>query len=617
MAEYPRHLNLSEEREEALKKYLDSELLNHYMERGAFVDELVAYQEDYWAKPSEQEASFPFKGAANIVIPLSAIAVEAVHSRVMTTLFALKQFTTVQAVNPDWTDAAPKVEKALDHHLLKHAQIRKKIEPSILEIEKLGTGVGKSGYEKIVRHAVREMEDGREDVFSVVTREGVTIDSVPLSRFLMPFYATDPQESPWVGEEHESSEYQIRQFVNSGFFLEDAYEKIESYLHRTQLEQKGLEYSANQENLENMSPIWPPTIIWEEIWLGFDVDNSGVDSEIVVYYHRDSREILGIRYNWHDDLHRPYRIGTYMPVEHRWRGIGICKQNQAFQDEITTQHRQRLDNATLANVRMIKIQRQAGYGPNEPIYPGKIWFLDEMTDVDTFQLGEVYQSSFVNEQATLIYSQQRTGVNEVTLGMPQAGTPGTATSDLARIQEGNKKFDYYYANIKDYVSQLTMDAACNLQQFGPPNLAYYESAAGGQRVQQFFSLPQDLIRDSIILEIGLAGQNENNLLDRQNWQQIFAMIQQYYNAMIQIAQLTGDQQMLLEVASKARAAGTEAMRQLLESFDVRNIDRLTLEEITNGPQGIGGIGGGTGGIAGILPPQGLQDGTPISPPFGI
>src|SRR5690606_3910958 len=125
-------------------------------------------------------------------------------------------------------------------------------------------------------------------------------------------------------------------------------------------------------------------------------------------------------------------------VEGIWPGIGVAKQVEQFQAEATTIHRQRLDNATLANMAQIVIKKGSGYGPGEPIFPGKMWFVQEVqNDIKEFKLSEVYPSSYANEQAIIGYFEKRTGVNEVILGLPQEGTPGTATSDLARLAEGN------------------------------------------------------------------------------------------------------------------------------------------------------------------------------------
>lgn len=580
---YPREIFLDQDTEERLRSYLDDELYLHYGERGQWMDDLLRHQKDYWAKPSTEQATFPFKGAATIIVPLTAIAVEAVHARVMTTLFALPQSVSATPIDPNWSDAARPVERAVDKEL-KLMNFREVLDSSLLECEKFGNGIGKIGYEREVRIAMRTMPDGTEQEIEVVTKQGSNVCATSVGRFLLPFYSQDPQSSPWVGEEHSRSPFEVLQLERSGLFRSGTFEKLKEWI---QLHSDANEFEQSQQDLEKTNPAFPNRIDWSEIWLTFNVDGNpeGKLHEIVVHYHRESGIFLSIRYNWHDDLRRPYRIAKYFPVEHRWRAIGICKKNEQFQKEVTTQHRQRLDNATLANMRMFKIHKNSGYGPKEPLFPGKMWFLDDMDHIDTIQLGEIYPSAYNNEQATLTYSQQRTGVNETTLGMPQVGTPGTATSDLARIQEGNKKFDYIYQNISSFVNQLITDTACSMQQFGPRNIEYYDRAEGGDLVRQFFTLPQSSIRDGLVIELGRAGQQKNEVLERQNWVQIATLLQQYFTGTLQLVQLTGNQQLMAAIANQGILSATEALEQILESYNIRNVDKITLRRLLgNGNQ---------------------------------
>ena len=76
-------------------------------------------------------------------------------------------------------------------------------------------------------------------------------------------------------------------------------------------------------------------------------------------------------------------------------------------------------------MRMLAVKKQSGIAPDEPIFPGKIWFLDDPSrDVQVLQMSEIYQSAFANEASIQLYSDKRTGVNETILGLPQQGTPG-------------------------------------------------------------------------------------------------------------------------------------------------------------------------------------------------
>jgi hypothetical protein len=70
MTVYPKEIELSSEKKDQLKYYLREELVRHYFERQVMIDELKAWQTEYWAKPVTEKRTFPFSGAANLIVPL-------------------------------------------------------------------------------------------------------------------------------------------------------------------------------------------------------------------------------------------------------------------------------------------------------------------------------------------------------------------------------------------------------------------------------------------------------------------------------------------------------------------------------------------------------------------
>lgn len=580
---YPREIYLGEEKESELIQYLNSELVQYYTDTNEHINDLLQWQSDYWAKPTQKVARFPFKNASTIVIPISAIAVEAIHAQTETQLFGQAQLVVSQSISDEWEEVQKPVEDFMDYQLLEVMKIRKELSSCFLEAEKFGSMIGKPGYVRMIRHGVREI-DGEDQEFAVVYKDGPEFESVPDSKFLLPYWAQDAQSSDWVGQEHSKTPYFVYESEKSGLFRPGTYEKLSSYLEGYFMSEPlsgedGKKFERSQMSLENTRFTLGRRFDWIEFWLPWEVDSSGFKKEIVVHYHRLSSTIMSIRYNYLSDIRRPYRIGNYFPVEHRWRGIGICKMNEQFQRSITVRHRQNIDNATLANIRMFKIHKLAGYGNGEPIFPGKMWFLDNMDQIDTIQLGEVYPSGYNTEQSDVIYSQQRSGVNEVTLGMPQVGTPGTATSDLARLQEGKRKFDLWYMNARLFCDEVIMDLLDLFQQFGPRNAEYYTTAANGELVRAFLQLPSSYVREGLIIKLKTSSQVHNKVLDRQNWQQIAGFLNQYYQGLIQLALPMGNPQILQIIFTKGLSAITEAMRQILETYDVRNIDRIIVKEL--------------------------------------
>lgn len=622
---YPRLLKLSPKIEQNLINYISTSLQVHKSEKGAFIDDLIALQTDYWAKSPTGERTFPFKGAANIIIPLGAIAFESIHAKNFNKLKGLHQTVSAKPINKDFADIAPSIERYLQLELVHGIKFFNKLEPAIIEIEKFGTGVAKASYCNLVKYGISTIA-GKEELIPVTIKRGAQVDTVPLSRFLMPFTSKDPQMSPWVGEELSMTENEIKMHEESGLFIKGTYDKIKAHFSTNNPESgSGDKFLEAQEKKSNMQPETFDRITIDELWLGYAIHDDGTDPvtgatsesqliEIVCHYHPLSQTLMSVRYNWKKDLRRPYCIGVYMPIEHRWHGIGVLKQGEQFQKEITTQHRQRLDNATLANMRMLKVSRMSGYGPNEPVFPGKTWYLYDMEHVDTLQMGEIYPSAYNNENQSLIYWQQRTTINELSLGMPDAGTPGTASDVLTRMKEGNLRSDYIFGNITDFANEVLTDFLVETQTWGPRRVEYYDEVDGAA-IQKFFDLPEDSIRNGIALNIRLANAQENKLLDRSTWTQLAGIKAQYWDGMIKLSQLLQDQQLTKAITLKALISATEVMKQIDESFDVRNIDRVIFSEILRYGSNSVPQNSGTGG--GTIPPNqnGLLAPTEGTPPL--
>ena len=570
---YPRHLNLTEEQHAELVSWLETELINHLAERSEFIEKLKRYQFDYLAEPATEVATYPFQGAATIIIPLTAIALEAVHSRTMQTAFAHDQNIAAKIKNPAEEELEPELERYLHDELITGTNFKDSVEPAILELEKLGTGIIETQYCYSVKKGVRVNDEGKEEEFEVVFKNGPEFSSVPISNFLMPFDCSDAQTARWCGKVFWLTPNEIRQRESDGYFKEGTYESLEHYFNPTSrdIDDAG-SYQDMIEDKTLTSPGWPMDIEFYWIATSWELVEGRYD-EVFLIYQRDSQKIVGIWYNWYKDLRRPFRKGVYFPLEFKWYGIGIAKQNEQFQYEVTAQHRSRLDNASIANMRMFKVKRTSGVKEGEPIFPGKLWFLDEMDDIMPLEMGDVKASAYNNENQVVIYSQQRSGVNELTLGMPNAGTPGTATSEMARVQESARKFDYSYSNIRSLLDNSLHDGLLTLVQWGP-SVERLQFNPKGVAIETFLKGDFELFREKILLEIKLAGQNQNKFKDRQDATQLVGIFQNYYRSIIELTGQLQNPELTMSVVKKSMEGANLAMRHIMESFDIRNPDRF-------------------------------------------
>ena len=620
---WPRMLYLDEETKSRLSEYLDSEVSLCWQERNLLTQDWIQWQKDYWAKPVEKVKNFPFRRAANVVIPMTAISVEAILARMITTIFSVKPFYSLRARTRDWIDSAPQVESWFQTEVEDPASLDVEgfARESLLEIIKLGTGVGKSGYERDVRKINVDLPEGGTVGKWIERRNGATLDYVPLANFLLRLHESDPQTAMWVGEEHRNVTWsQLKRHALSGRMFSEAIDSIKMWWgQQGNIESTGNQYDNERRRIEGAEPGWKETFDFIEIWCSFDVDGDGVDEEIVLDFHKDSRTFLSARYNWYSDAHRPYRIGVYIPVEGRWAGIGVGKQLEQFQALITTVHRQRLDAGTLANMGQIALSKTSGYGADEPIWPGKIWFLNNPAqDIKEFHLSNTQHFAQIsNEDAARQYADKRSGVNELVLGTPHMGTPGTATSDLAKLAEGNKKFDMVLKNVRRFFSLLGLDVLANYQQFGSRGRSWLVRGEGGAYVEHFLSMPQEDVRRGIYLDLTVTDSITNKDIEQQKWQNLFGILSAHYDKVLeraaQISGLLQNPQLYLMFAQMALKASNAAMTRLLNAHQVPDIDSFLLDldkmaEQNAEPQSTPGASpGSVGGPTGSTLPTGIEE----------
>ena len=606
---WPRLINLDEDVKTLFTSWLNSEIESFNLERGDLLEDWITWQKLYWAAPAKKEKTFPFKRSANIVVPLAAIAVEAIHARIMNTLFSVQPFWSIRPRSKEWILAAKPFESYLQAEV-ENGETLKVFEfcnETTLELVKLGTCIGKSGYERLTLKSLRSVGDTEEEVF-VTIRNGANIGRVPLGNFIMRFAELDPQTAPLVGEKHEFSWGELKRFAQDGRMDPKVVENIKNrWIQKNQSAEPndGGQLAGQVEKEAKTEPIWSEVLEVYELWCSFDIDGDGWNEEIVVDYFKDSGEFLSIRYNWNDDLHRPYRIANFLNVEGIWPGIGVCTQTEQFQVEATTIHRQRLDNATLANMTQLAIRKGLGYGPGEPIFPGKMWFLDDpQRDIREFKLSEIYPSSYANEDAIIRYWEKRTGANEVVLGIPQEGTPGTATSDLTRLAEGNKRFDLAMKNIKRWLSLIGVDVVTNMQQFGNQQAHWWILGEDGKFVEQVLDMPSVLVRKGALIDLSVTDSLTNLQVEQTTWMQLFQVVTGYYDRVLQLAQLLGPE-VFGQIAQKALISGDEVLKRLLETFNVPDTGRFALtEEGQNGQPTGTPAGPGANQLTGASNPNG-------------
>lgn len=591
-------IDLGDDAKARLTSYLTTELLTHDAEIGRLQERWKNEALDYIAEPmSAEDNTYPFLGSSKVIVPLQAIAVEGYHSRTMGQLFGLDDLVTI-STDTEHEDIRPGLKKYFNHQFLNVLKFRDSVESPVLECTKHGTGVIAVNYRKTKRKGTF-LKAGKETEIEITVEDGTCIDGVPLADFMMPFYSLNTASAPWIGNLVRFSEMDLRQWEAAGWFDEGTYDKLKTYFATVTTDNKKLE--AVREATDT-TPVFPSEVELYRLFLDFDTgvlnmenkqeELSGELSSLEVYYHKYSDTVCSVQ----SAGERPYEKGVFFPMEYRWYGLGIAHQVAIFQKEVTTIHRQRLDGNAIANMKMFKVRKTAigNIKDDEPIFPGKKWFVDEMDDIQELNIGSVAPASYNDENQIVVYTQQRTGINELTMGMPQSGTPGTASDSIARVQESTRKFDYTYNNQKDWLNRVVRRAAKSIIEHSSRDVTSdFQYIPKGSEVESFLNLG-DALDNQLLFDIMLAGSKNNKVLDRNTFTQLAGMQTQYWTQVMSLAGQKQDPMLVQAVIDQALAAANKINKEILIAYDIPNPEELLFKIPTSTPQPLpiqpGGVG---------------------------
>lgn len=148
------------------------------------------------------------------------------------------------------------------------------------------------------------------------------------------------------------------------------------------------------------------------------------------------------------------------PREDLFYGESMCQLLGQAQEEASVIHNDRRNNSFISN--SVVFKRKSGSNipnPSTNWYPGKVFDLDEMDDLDVINIGRNYDDMLGQENFVFTLAEKLSGISDVMQGSSQGSqqrgvynTMGT----IATMQEGNQRQD---TNLRDVRCSLSRIAA--------------------------------------------------------------------------------------------------------------------------------------------------------------
>jgi hypothetical protein len=655
-------------RQDQCLQWLDVELTAAQSARQTLEARWRDWLEQYRAPAIQPTKDFPFAGAANYVLPITATDVDQLYAKEMQTIFAPDNLWTLQALNEGWVDAAKPLQDGmtwLDRNALHMWDVCKRVK---LEKFKLGTGIYKTGWLYEQRPIWTYDQYGKQ-VRGKKTVGRPFVDHVRLNDFIIPpyAYAIQPDHqggAPWVAERLRMDTDRFRSLARSSEpflpgistdavnavlkFIEGADTEYDTKVQDMDFVKRGTVISTEQDFDTDKSNIGQGSIrravardieLWE-IHARFPTggiggaddpardtqgDNDSQD-DIVVWYHQPTRQFVRAVFNPYHHGRRPYDVERMFPGD-GFYGIGVCEQKEMFQRGGSELMNFMFDNVLLGNSIGIAAKAGANIAPGEPIYPGKIWITegDVRQDLQPFQLGTVRSDLPALIQMFGQIGERRTGISDIQLGNMQ-NLPGRtpATTMLSLLQEGNRRPDFAIKDSRyEGLAVVGLRIIQLMQQYvgspvdvgGKTLLRLMVQSLGmpeGLHAAQKLTMPNESAELGLGVSITATSGSANKEVERQN------MV-----ALLQLAgQLTPQFIQLISVAQQAQgtpvgmvalqsALGLQQLyRRTLEQYDVRNIEDVApdIEKDTQPLQAPSGTPAGPlAGAGGLVGPTG---GTP-------
>jgi hypothetical protein len=597
-----------------LKEYLLAELSRARSDRQNLEKLWMRWHRMYRARPEVEHKTFPWDGAANIVVPLIGTNVDIVYARLMAMLFGPQNLWTCTPLRDDMVDFAPRLQEMLQWAQHNELGVYDAVGSFLLDLTKLGTGVIKTRYTRETKkvYEFREVQTTDQSPMQVIERQArillknhPSVHHVYLPNFFIPATANDIQSAPWAGERLNLTWSQYVNRVRAGIYT--GIENVGQFMANS----RGGLVERNMQTLDNFIPSKGDRFEPYEFWLDWDIDGDGEQEALVCTIHEESRSYLRIDFNPFFNQEKPYDFARYMKQENRFYGIGIAEMLDHFQEEITTMHNQRIDNTAVQTAQVLAYRKGGPIKQDTPIYPGaKIAVEDPTTDLRPLPLGNgMATSSIPNEQMSLSYAKDRVGVNDYISGGddPSIGY-GTATTAVQQLREGSKRFDQVLREVRQCLSGAGTKVAELYQQFNQRGKQYLVlGPKDGQMVSTILSFPLDLIRSGVNIDVTATSAAYNKEVEARTNMMIMQQLTQYYGQLLQYMQLIINPQLppqLKIVAEQAAMAGSIMLRRLLDTYGTQDAERLVpdlQEAISGNSQQLGQLYGSLGANPGAAP----------------
>ena len=444
-------LDLEKEQEDRLLRIISKSIDDYETNSKEFREDIYKWDDQYEGVLDPK--TFPWEGCANYHVPITELNVNSLYSRV------IKRFRTMDYLRvksyKETKERSLITQKYLRYLFEKKMKYTDLLMSTGRDILKYGSGVFVTTWEycektkKVVVPREKTKKVGEDpltkepitDTFiEYVIEEQSTLDQTPRIEWvdIIDYFRSEESnrfvEPTWEARRLWVSPTELCHRAKKNYYDQEIVDKIlAEELNKLPSDAKFIDRLSERELIE-----------W---WGWISLDESKEDSvsypeRIVFTYDRKAKKLLKV-------MRFPYLFEnsnfTVINMERRsttWRGRGMCQKLEHVNIEMDKLHDLYIDSAALVTCKSFKKRR--GADTNfllENFYPGVVWDVGKMDDIEVMQLGDVPIAPMNELNMLEQLAAKQTGIGSYQTGQDIGPSQPTASGQLAVIQEGNITLD--------------------------------------------------------------------------------------------------------------------------------------------------------------------------------
>ena len=556
-------------------------------------NERVARAIRQWEAKSRPK-NFPWPNCSSLRAPMEAIVRDAIIARLLNALQGSDRDIEVQPVidkqipypNPSnprrnltWRDIADRWEMYLLTESTEGGALDfRQYQVDLIEESTLtGTGVSKWWWESII-------EREGESMLDVATEGNIRARVLRLENFLFAKGYDTLERIPLVGEKYTLRPSERLQRIDShGWDRSEVLRYLRDH-GRDSAEPLESDIDASEREDES-SDVYTSREQWiAEVWIrvsferGADDDSDdglgGREAKLLVDCSFDHPEYIFRVEPWiYDHGETPYpNPAQYIRRRGRLLGMGIPERAEDLSTALSTTLNQIIDASTIANVPVWSVnQNIPSLRQLSSVHPGKVIFRGEdPNDFRPEKMGSIGPDIFQGFNIIRTLLEQITKVSDFNLGRESSvtGQASTATTTLALLAESGQYFDNINRGYRKHINEGLWRWMALIHQHKPIDRIRLVLGSDDAEILALVldKLSLSDIQKRLAVKVAFSNTAASRELARQEEMAKFQILQTYYTALVDMAQLLVTQPIMKPLLDDIARSADRKMRQLLETF---------------------------------------------------